>query len=141
VHTYLIMSPTIYGLGSGRFNRSSIQLPILIRSALKTGRVSVLGPGSGAWDAVHIDDLVLLYELLLAKVLNGDQDVPSGKKGIFFSETGDYTWLQLAEGLAKAMKKQGLIETDEPKHLALKEAADLWAGGNESYVELGFASK
>ena len=135
------MSPTIYGLGSGHFNRSSIQLPILIRSALQTGHVSVLGPGHGAWDAVHIDDLVLLYELLLAKILNGDQDVPSGTKGIFFSETGDFTWAQLAEGLAKAMKKQGLVETDEVKYLTLKEAADLWSDGNESHVELGFASK
>jgi hypothetical protein len=42
------MSPTIYGLGTGLFNRHSIQLPIIICSAIKAGFVPVLGPGYGA---------------------------------------------------------------------------------------------
>lgn len=78
VKTYLIMSPTIYGLGTGLFNKTSIQLPTIIRTAIKKGHVDVVGEGTGVWDAVLIQDLVLLYELLLAKVLSGD-DVPSGK--------------------------------------------------------------
>jgi hypothetical protein len=32
------MSPTIYGVGSGLYNKLSIQIPTLIRSALKAGR-------------------------------------------------------------------------------------------------------
>lgn len=140
VDTYLIMSPTIYGTGSGIFNRVSIQLPTIIRTAIKSGQVSVNGPGNGVWDAVHIDDLTLLYELLLAKVLAGE-DVPSGRQGIFFSETGDYTWLQLSQGLADELFRQGVLKTKEVRHLSLKDAADLWSGGNLQYSELGFASK
>jgi nucleoside-diphosphate-sugar epimerase len=102
VKTYLIMSSTIYGLDTGLFHKTSIQLPTIIRTAIKKGHVGVVGDGTGAWDAVHIQDLALLYELLLAKVLNGD-GVPSGKQDIFFSETGDYTWMQLAEGLANEL--------------------------------------
>ena len=83
VNTYLIMSPTIYGTGSGLFNRSSIQLPTLVRTALKTGQVGVIGASNGVWDAVHIEDLALLYELLLNKVLSGE-DISSGRKGVYF---------------------------------------------------------
>lgn len=140
VPTYLIMSPTIYGTGSGIFNRAAFQLPAIIRTAIKSGVVAVNGPGNGAWDSVHIADLALLYELLLVKVLAGD-DVPSGKQGIFFSETGDYTWLQLSQGLADQLFYQGLLKSNEVKHLSLNEAAALWSRGNLQYSELCFASK
>ncbi|TKA64309.1 hypothetical protein B0A49_07093 [Cryomyces minteri] len=45
VKTYVIMSPTSYGLGSGIYNQLSIQIPILIRAALKAGRAEVIGEG------------------------------------------------------------------------------------------------
>lgn len=89
---------------------------------------------------MHIDDLTTLYELLLVKALAGE-NIPSGKKGIYFSETGDYSWKQLSQGLADELYKQGLIKTKEVKSLSLQEGADLWAGGNKQFVELGFGSK
>jgi nucleoside-diphosphate-sugar epimerase len=140
VKTYLIMPPTIYGIGTGLFHKTSIQLPMIIRTAIKKGHVDVVGDGTGAWDAVHIQDLTLLYELLLAKVLNGN-DVPSGKQGIFFSETGDYTWMQLAEGLTNELYNQGILKTTQVEHLSLQEAAQQWGNGSSQYAELGFASK
>jgi len=87
VKTYLIMSPTIYGLGTGLFNKKSIQLPAIIRTAIKKGHVDVVGDGTGTWDAVHVQDLTPLYELLLVKVLQGE-DVASGKQGIFIRRDG-----------------------------------------------------
>lgn len=140
VKTYLIMSPTIYGLGTGLFNKKSIQLPTIIRTAIKKGQVDVIGEGTGAWDAVHIQDLATLHELLLAKVLQGE-DIPSGKEGIFFSETGDYTWMQLAEGLANELHRQGILKTADVGHLSLQEAAKEWGSGSPQYAELRFASK
>ena len=80
------MPPTIYGTGSRLFNCSSIQLPNLIRTALKTGQVGVIGAGDGVWDAVHIDDFVLPYKLLLSKDLKGE-NIPSGRKGFFFRDS------------------------------------------------------
>lgn len=134
------MSPTIYGEGTGKFNRRSIQLPMLIRTFIKSGQAVVMGDGTGVWDAVHIADLTLLYELLLAKVLAGE-NIPSGKRGIYFSETEDYSWKQLSQGLADELYKKGLIKTNEVKSISLEEGADLWAGGNKQYAELGFGSK
>lgn len=61
VKTYLIMSPLIYGLGLGLFNRHSIQLPSITCSAIQRVQVDVIGPGDGAWDQVHINDLACLY--------------------------------------------------------------------------------
>lgn len=134
------MSPTIYGEGSGKFNRNSIQLPTLTRTFIKLGHAVVMGEGAGVWDAVHVADLTPLYELLLAKALAGEK-IPSGKRGIYFSETGDYSWKQLSQGLADELFKQGLIKTKEVKSISLQEGADLWAGGNKQYAELGFGSK
>jgi nucleoside-diphosphate-sugar epimerase len=140
VNTYLIMSPTIYGLGTGFFNKKSIQLPTIIRTAIKKDHVDVVGDGTGAWDAVHIQDLAPLYELLLVKVLQGE-DVPSGKQGIFFSETGDFTWMQLAQGLANELHRQGILKTADVKPLTLQEAVEQWGNGSPQRAELGFASK
>jgi nucleoside-diphosphate-sugar epimerase len=139
VKTYLIMSPLIYGLGSGLFNRHSVQIPNILRSAIRRGHVEVVGAGEGAWDQVHIGDLASLYELLLAKVLDGDK-VPYGKAGIFFSETGDFTWRQLAEGLASELFLQGVIEPDQVRQLSLEKGAQVFSGGNVQRAELGFAS-
>ncbi|OBT57694.1 hypothetical protein VE04_02401 [Pseudogymnoascus sp. 24MN13] len=139
VPTYLIMSPTIYGDGTGKFNRRSIQLPMLIRTFIKSGQAVVMGDGAGVWDAVHIADLAPLYELLLFKALSGEK-IPSGKKGIYFSETEDYSWKQLSQGLADELFKKDLIKTNVVKSISLQEGADLWTGGDKQYAELGFGS-
>lgn len=139
VKTYLIMSPTIYGTGTGLFNRTSSQLPSLIRTAIKHGKVDLLGDGTGVWDQIHISDLVTLYELLLARVL-ANENIPSGKEGIYFSEAGDFTWRELSEGLAAELYKQGVLPTAEVNSLPLQEFADLYSGGDAQYSELGFAS-
>jgi len=133
------MSPTIYGVGTGLFNKLSIQVPTLIRSAIKAGRSEVLGEGSGQWDYVHVADLVTLYTLLLKRVLAGEE-IPTGKKGIIFSSAGRYKWLDLAKGIASALFSLGAIKTEEVSHIDVSEAAK-WSGGLTLNAELGFASK
>jgi nucleoside-diphosphate-sugar epimerase len=140
VKTYIIMSPTIYGIGSGLFNNQSIQIPIMVRTAKAAGQAQMIGRGEAEWDHVHIDDLAVLYELILSKVIGGEQ-VPSGEKGIFFSETGRHSWVDVSREIAKAGVEVGALSTDEVKIISLKEAADLWNSGNEFVCELGFASK
>ena len=140
VQTYIIMSPTIYGLGAGHFNKLSIQIPALMRSALKTGQSEVIGDGSGVWDHVHIADLAPLYELLLIAVVEG-KGAPSGQKGIFFSGTGRFSWLELARGIGKAGFERGALRSAEVRSITLDEAAEKWAGGSIQLAELGFASK
>jgi len=49
--------------------------------------------------------------------------------------------MQLAEGLANELHKQGIIKAADVKHLSLQEAAEQWGKGSPQYAELGFASK
>jgi nucleoside-diphosphate-sugar epimerase len=141
VPTTILMSPTIYGLGSGFFNRLSIQIPTLIRAAIAQGHAAVIGTGAGRWDAVHISDLVLLYEIVLAKILGDDSTIPQGEMGILFSEALEFTWRELAEDVAKAGAKLGALKSDKVQEISLEPGSRLWSGGDLQLAELGFASK
>ncbi|KAJ6440999.1 NAD dependent epimerase/dehydratase family protein [Purpureocillium lavendulum] len=142
VKTYILMSPTIYGIGSGFFNRTSIQIDAIMRAAKKQGHTSVMGPGAAQWDHVHIDDLVQLYELVVAKLLRGDA-LPANKKGLYFNETGHHTWREVSEQVARTGRAAGFLPTDEVRELPLAAAADAFGGKTlpPEFAELGFASR
>ena len=133
--------PTIYGPGSGPFNRLSIQIPTMIRTAIAKGRAEVIGAGADTWNEMHISDLVLLYELVLAKILAKDPAVPQGEMGIVFSEAGDFTWRGLSEEIGKAGRNLGALKSDDVREISLREGAESWSGGDLQLAELGFASK
>ncbi|KAH8882150.1 NAD(P)-binding protein [Thozetella sp. PMI_491] len=140
VPTTIIMSPTIYGLGSGKFNRLTIQYPRQMRGALQEGRAEFVGDGHGTWDFVHILDLALLYEIVLLDWVEDRRVVPVGEQGIMFSGTGRFTWKEVAEGIAKAGVELGRFESADTRSITLEEAAKKWVGGDERLCELGFAS-
>ncbi|KAL7813594.1 hypothetical protein V8C44DRAFT_327215 [Trichoderma aethiopicum] len=140
VPTYILMHPTIYGTGSGPFNKRSIQIPFLARRAVKKGYAEYIGEGKGVWDHVHIDDTSKMYELLLEKLF-ANATVPSGRRGIYFGGKGRHTWKQASEGLAKAGFAAGVLKEAEPRSIGLAELAKDTPGGVEQYLELGFASR
>lgn len=133
------MSPTIYGIGSGKFNKLSIQIPMLIRLSLKSGQAIVIGDGRGIWNYVHIDDLAELYAILLRKILN-EENVPSGEQ-IMFSESGSFSWKDASQGIADALCKLGVTKTADVKQISLEDAARQFFGGNALVAEVGFSSK
>ena len=140
VKVHIIMSPLIYGLGSGHFNISSIQVPGMIRAALEAKRAEVIGQGKGVWDHVHIADLVLLYEIMVVKLLSGES-LPNGEQGIYFSEAGQQSWMDVAQALAGSLYQAGVTQTGEVTSMGLEEASSKWTGGDTLLAELGFASK
>ena len=140
VPTTIIMSPTIYGVGSGTFNKLSIQVPTMIRSAIKSGQAITIGEGKGVWDYVHIADLARLYELLILKVIAGEQ-LPTGEAGILFSATGRYTWRELSENIAKSLLTVGAITTDVVRSVDLEDATEIYQRSSLLHTELGFSSK
>ena len=140
VTTYIIMSPLIYGIGTGYFNQQSIQEPVMIRAALETKQAEVIGTGNASWGHVHVVDLANLYEIVVQKLLVGE-DLPSGERGFYFSATGHHTWLEVAEGVAGALFTLGISQTEEVKSINLEEAAEKWASGDAVLAELAFASK
>ena len=140
VKTYIIMSPLIYGIGTGHFNKISIQIPTMIRAAIKVQQVEVIGDGAGIWDHVHVEDLAMLYEILVVKIL-AEEELSNGKNGIYFSESGKHMWWEVAEGIADAMHAHMFLKTEEVKSISLEEGAERWTGGDLQLAELGFASK
>jgi nucleoside-diphosphate-sugar epimerase len=139
VKTYLIMSPLIYGLGTGPVNKLSIQSPTIIRDMIKHENAAVIGEGKAIWNNVHIEDVARLYELVLHKVISGES-IPEGKRGFYFSATDEHSWWEFAEIISRAGYREGVSRQEEPKELSLQEGAKRLTGGDIQFAELGFAS-
>lgn len=88
---------------------------------------------------MHILDLTSLYSLILQKFLSGSP-ISLGKAGIYFAETGEHTWLEVSQGIARAAVKQGLLKDDKIGSIGVVEAAKE-IGTDEGMVELGLDSK
>jgi nucleoside-diphosphate-sugar epimerase len=141
VNTYILMSPTIYGLGTGYFNRLSIQVPFYIRAAIEMKVATVISDGSARWSNIHIEDLAAFYEFFVAKLLNGQSQAAHDAQGIYFTETGESSWLEIVQMIAHVGRGLGVLETENVESMTLEDAASKWTGGNTVFAELGFASK
>ncbi|KAF7154892.1 hypothetical protein CNMCM5623_003150 [Aspergillus felis] len=140
VKAYVVFNPIIYGPGLGTFNKFSFQIPLLIRKSLAHKHAIVVGKGDGIWGHVHIEDLVDLYLLILEKVVVSKRtEIPANKRGIYCSEAGETTFLDISREIGKEGKALGVFETDEVRSLSLQEGAEA-IGFNEAVVELAFAS-
>lgn len=138
---YLMMPPTVYGRGSGFFKRHSIQLPFTVAHAIDQERPEYIGDGSGTVGYVHIDDLASLYEIVLCKALDGAA-LPSGRKGIYFSNTGAFTWKALNERIGEVGVKLGALNSATPTSVSLEEAYQKWGfGGDLLLLETNHAGK
>ncbi|KAJ5613271.1 hypothetical protein N7510_006465 [Penicillium lagena] len=135
VKTVVLMMPSIYGIDSNPLHEFC-HTPILIRMALKLGRVPVVGDGSGIWDHIHIQDVARCYEFILNKALVGE-NVPTGKEGIFFVESGEHTWRQLSQIIADAGVALNALKSADLRHLSLEESAKFLGGGWGLIAEIG----
>lgn len=118
VNTLSIMSPTIYGDGTGLFNQASAQTSFL-KATLHRKKSSVIGTGQTVHGHVQIADLAELYKLVLLDVLeNNGQRLPSGKKGIIFSSHGDHSKIHEAKLVAAAGHELGLLPDTTIEHLS-----------------------
>ncbi|OJJ32259.1 hypothetical protein ASPWEDRAFT_186461 [Aspergillus wentii DTO 134E9] len=139
VTTYIIMAPTIYGQGTGPLNTYSIQLPAIIADAIQSGAVSLVGKGDTIWSHVHVQDVAGLFITLLQKICT-NITIPSGRKGIYFCETGEHSHREFSERLARAAYEIGVLPTADVKEITLEQAGDKLALGSVSRAELAFAA-
>ncbi|KAH7125990.1 hypothetical protein EDB81DRAFT_810252 [Dactylonectria macrodidyma] len=140
VKVYTIMAPPIYGIGTGKFNRLSTQIPMLAKIAIQARRSLYIGDGLGVKDYVHVVDLAKFYGLLLGKVLENGRAVPYGERGIFFASTGSFRWKDLAKDLAQVGYDLGKLDSPEPRSITIDEALALGIAATEQRAELVFAS-
>lgn len=140
VLTYIVMAPTIFGIGSGKFKRYSTQLPAMIKNMLDTSSCLVLGDGETQWGRIHIQDLSSFLMCLCRNILEG-KIIPSGEKGIYFTETGRYTHRELSQRLADAGYKMGLISSPTVTEASLEEIANGFTNGNRLIAEISYGAK
>ncbi|KAL4984221.1 hypothetical protein BDW68DRAFT_180833 [Aspergillus falconensis] len=121
VKTLVIMSPIIYGNGTGLFNRVSIHTGYM-KAMLQIGHAVV--------------DLADLYRLVVLDTLEREgKTLPTGRKGIMFSANGRHWWLQYSQLVADACYERGLIRERKVTHINLEEAAAILM------PRLGFANE
>ncbi len=99
-----------------------------------------MGEGAGVWDHVHVEDVAGCYEVILNRILVGEE-VPSGKEGVFFVQAGEHSWREISQRVAEAGVAVGALEMEELVALSLDEAAEMLAGGWRLLGEIGWASK
>ncbi|KAJ6628315.1 hypothetical protein B0H10DRAFT_211920 [Mycena sp. CBHHK59/15] len=145
IRGYVVMPPLIYGRGTGPFSRTSVQIPALIRAALKLGQSIHVGPGRSMWNGVHVQDLVDLYFLLIDDALSGKPKAPTGLECFYFCATDTYSWKQLAEEIGRRLHAKDVIPTPAARELLPAEEEPIlgaWSGfayGSNSRSKAGKA--
>ena len=130
VRTYIVMAPTIFGLRTGPFNRYSIQLPSMIASAIEHGE---FGATSQSGTSPTYTKFAARHPYC--------RKVQHGRRGIYFSESGQHTHHEFSARLATTGKELGVLQTDKLRSVDLEEAGRQWSFGVASRTELAFAAK
>jgi nucleoside-diphosphate-sugar epimerase len=110
----IICPSLIYGTGLGA-NPDSVQVPWLIALARKAGVAKHIGSGENRWANVHIDDLVPLYLLAIAKA-------PAGS--FYFAENGEHSMREACVAINRMLGFAG-----PPAAMSMAEAAAEWSEG------------
>lgn len=139
VRTYLVVAPHVYGRGTGLFNCTSQLIPFLANSAIELGKVEYVHPGNSKWGYIHIEDLADLFVNVIARAVE-DPKLEAGRRGYFFAETGDYTFLELARAIATVGHELGVFGSPEPAPVGLGELGIKPFGVDENMMERLFAS-
>jgi nucleoside-diphosphate-sugar epimerase len=93
IRSIVICPSLIYGDGRGP-SRDSVQVPFLAANARQVGRVQIVGAGVNVWSTVHLDDVVALYLLALAKA-------PAG--AFYFAENGEASFAEIGAAIARRL--------------------------------------
>ena len=90
----VVLCPTlIYGEGRAA-NPDSIQVPALIRQAVRSGVPRYIGAGENAWSTVHIEDVCDAYLLAL-------EAAPAGS--FFYLESGETNFKAIVESIGRLL--------------------------------------
>eukprot|EP00053_Salpingoeca_punica_P017313 m.166697 g.166697 ORF g.166697 m.166697 type:complete len:300 (-) comp17177_c0_seq2:1039-1938(-) len=117
VRSVVLCNTMIYGNGLG-LARDSVQIPLLAKEGRLHGTVRVIGKGANVWSNVHIEDVVDLYLLALAKA-------PAG--AFYWVENGEAAYGEIAQAIARRLNKP--FDT-----WSIEEACKVWGHGHCHYA-------
>lgn len=125
VRSVVLCPSLIYGQGRGA-NPDSIQVPNLIRQAVKSGVPRYIGEGENIWSTVHIDDVAAAYLLALDGARAGS---------FFFIENGEASLKSIVESIARLLGGKRA-----PESWGIDEAVAEW-GPQAAWFSLGGNSR
>jgi len=119
IDTIIICPPLIYGTGTGPYNTHSVQLPVLIQTAIVYKQAYHAGRGTNIWHNIHVLDLVDLYTIVLENALKGT--APVNRDGYYFAENGTHNFLELTDEIARILHSKGIVQSAKSQDLASDE--------------------
>jgi len=135
----IICPPLIYGIGSGPFNTHSVQLPIIIKTAIVYKQVYHIGRGHNIWNNVHVLDLADLYTIVLENALKGK--APVNRDGYYFAENGTHNFLELTDEVAKILHTKGSVQSAKPQDMAPDIVKHKWLSISTGFNSRGKSEK
>ncbi len=125
VRSVVLCPCLIYGQGRGA-NPDSIQVPTLIRQAVKSGVPRYVGAGENIWSTVHIEDVASAYLLALEGARAGS---------FFFIENGEASLKSIVASIARLLGGKHV-----PAGWSIDEAIAEW-GPMATWFSLGGNSR
>ncbi|THH10441.1 hypothetical protein EW145_g1343 [Phellinidium pouzarii] len=139
VKTYIVFPSTVYGIAKNGFteaglqNPISIQVPQIIRAGLDRGQGGMVGLGKNMWPNVHIDDQADLYMTLFDRISNGYEDIPHGREGMYFAETGEHKLYDVYKRVAEVLVSFGKGKSCDPTIFTQEECLKYFGDGPDFY--------
>ncbi|KIY03660.1 uncharacterized protein Z520_00351 [Fonsecaea multimorphosa CBS 102226] len=121
----IVLPCLVYGIGkcSGRV---SMQLPTMVRFALKHGWAPVIGKGLSVRSNIHVQDLVRGYMVILDWMQRSSADEVL-KNPYFFCSTGeDMAWGDAAAEIGRLLHAAGRIKDPTPRPVPPELYGDLF---------------
>ena len=125
VRSVVLCPCLIYGQGRGAHS-DSIQVPNLIRQAVRSGIPRYIGAGENIWSTVHIDDVAGAYLLALEAARAGS---------FYFIENGEASLKSIVESIARLLGGKR-----SPESWSIDEAVAEW-GAQAAWFSLGGNSR
>ena len=125
VRSVVLCPCLIYGQGRGAHS-DSIQVPNLIRQAVRSGIPRYIGAGENVWSTVHIDDVAAAYLLALDGARAGS---------FYFIENGEASLKSIVESIARLLGGKR-----SPESWSIDEAIAEW-GAQAAWFSLGGNSR
>ncbi|WVF66410.1 hypothetical protein IAT40_001150 [Kwoniella sp. CBS 6097] len=145
ISAYIVMSPTVYGQGTGPGNKLSLQIPAYVRYAKRTGQAAFIGKGENIWGNVHIQDLSDLYLLLLKHSLSFPVSTKAtegshGWSNLIYAGLDQHTWGPIVTLIGDLLHARG--EVRHRGAISLEDGqGDLYMFGTNSFMEVSQKAK
>lgn len=131
IRTAIVCPPCIWGPGRGPDNQRSMQVYDMTRYDLERRKGFVVNEGANVWTEVHVQDLSIVFLLLVTAALSPDGGKATwNDEGYYFAENGEFVWGELGQKLAQLMYEKKLINSPEVDHIDMAEADRLRPAGS-----------